>query len=134
MANKTVQALKITATWTPGAAAEKKMLAVFAKTEGSILRINGGQLRLKAAIKADFGDARHGVLVHETIGKLMATLEATGTLASFNVVAGAVDADAAHTIIVKEPKEEDGETETVDANAETERQGREADERAATGA
>jgi hypothetical protein len=91
MAQKTDQALKITASWTPRAdIAAAMMQTAFGGTAGSLLQYTSGRMQLKHAIKADFSDPDHVIRVTRRAAEVKAALEAMGTLHNFVTSAGAV--------------------------------------------
>lgn len=101
---KTAQAIKISASWTPGDDAANGI----AKAEwgkNSPLRIRGGRLTINAAVAIDMTDPHDAVRVAERVAELRRELEATGTLHTFTTQAGAVPAGEAEQL----PKQ--GETE-----------------------
>jgi hypothetical protein len=100
---KTVQAMKVSATWTPGSwVADAMAQAAFRKTDGDGLRFEGGRIGVKLAIVIDMADPAHVVRVAEHIAKVKARLEATGRLHSFITSMGAVPVEAA-MILTDEP-------------------------------
>lgn len=104
--SKTVQAMKISATWTPEYSKAAFMAeAAFRDTDGDGLRFEGGRIGVKLAIVIDMADPAHVVRVSERIAKVKAHLEKTGRLHSFNTSMGAVPVEEV-TILTEEPKPE----------------------------
>lgn len=100
---KTVQAMKVSATWTPGVAnADAMAQAAFRDTDAHGLRFEGGRIGVKLAIVIDMADPAHVVRVSERIAKVKAHLEATGRLHSFITSMGAVPVEDA-LILTEEP-------------------------------
>lgn len=106
MANKTVQALKITASWTPNESAAASMMKALKAADLEGARIGGGRLAIKHAIATDYADPAHANRVSKRLFAIKQALGATGTLHSFNVVAGAVPADEAEVLPDPEPEPE----------------------------
>ena len=87
---KTMQAMKVSATWTPEYSKAAFMAeAAFRNTDGDGLRFEGGRIGVKLAIVIDMADPAHVVRVSEHIAKVKAHLEATGRLHSFITSMGA---------------------------------------------
>jgi hypothetical protein len=100
---KTVQAMKVSATWTPEYAKAAFMAeAAFRNTDGDGLRFEGGRIGVKLAIVIDMADPAHVVRVSERIAKVKAHLEATGKLHSFITSMGAVPVED-FIILTEEP-------------------------------
>lgn len=96
---KTEQAIKIAATWTPGAVqAHGVSMAMWGQK--TPLRIRGGRLTINAAIATDHADPVLVSAVSARIAELRKELEATGTVHSFVTQAGAVPAGSAERLPV----------------------------------
>lgn len=94
---KTTQAIKIAASWTPNEAEAAGMIAdVFGP--GSGIKVSGGRLALRHAVKTDFADPTHAVRVSERIAQIKAELEEKGTLHGFTATAGAVPVGEAEVL------------------------------------
>lgn len=93
---KTVQALKVSASWTPNdGPAGKMMAAALGQTHAAGVRFSGGRLALKHAIKIDFADPAQASRVSARVAEIKAALAAAGELHDFRTTAGAVQtADA----------------------------------------
>ncbi len=101
---KTVQAMKISATWTPEYSKAAVMAeAAFRDTDGDGLHFEGGRIGVRLAIVIDMADPAHVVRVSERIAKVKRHLEKTGKLHSFNASMGAVPVEEA-TILTEAPK------------------------------
>lgn len=88
---KTVQAMKVSATWTPGVASADAMAeAAFRLTDAHGVRLEGGRIGVKMAIIIDMADPAHVVRVAERIAKVKAHLERAGRIHSFITSMGAV--------------------------------------------
>lgn len=98
---KTVQAIKISASWSP----DPKTAAAMAKAAfpGEPLRIEGGRTLVRHAIATDMTDPEHVVRVSQRIKQISDTLNATGTVHSFTTVAGSVPAEIAEHLPTPEP-------------------------------
>lgn len=104
MTRKNKQAIKVSATWTPGQTTAATISeGIFGKK--SPLGIRGGRLTINAAILTDYADPAHAVRVAARIAELRKELEATGTLHSFTTMAGAVPAGSAERL----PEPQEGE-------------------------
>jgi hypothetical protein len=89
---KTVQALKVLASWTPTDATALVMTTgVFAETPAWGVRFSSGRLSLRAAFLARYEDAEYTARVSAAIASLKAELGERGILHDFTIVAGAVD-------------------------------------------
>ena len=100
-ARKTEQALKISASWTPGpveAAGVSKGLW----GQKTPLLIRGGRMTVNAAIAIDMTDPMQAARVAERVKELRKELEATGTVHSFVTQAGAVPAGTAERLLTPE--------------------------------
>lgn len=107
MANKTVQALKISASWTPTPAIAAKMIAAaLGKSDAKGVTFHGGRLSVKHAIKIDFSDPTQATRVSGRVAEIKAALEGNGQVHGFITTAGAVPVEEAETL--PEPKEEIG--------------------------
>ncbi|WP_336801755.1 hypothetical protein [Kaistia sp. MMO-174] len=96
---KTVQALKIAASWTPNQPTAGVMInAVLAETDAFGARFSSGRLLLKHAIKIDFTDPSQAQRVSARAADIKAGLASTGTLHDFRTTAGAVHADEAEVL------------------------------------
>lgn len=105
---KTVQAIKIGATWTPGPAALAE-LAPFMFGMTSPLNVRGGRLTINAAIAIDMSDPSQAAQVASRVQELRRELEAKGTVHSFITQAGAVPADAVEHLPMQPPQQEEEE-------------------------
>lgn len=86
---KTEQAVKISASWTPGQDATHKIEdKVFGR--GSPLCIRGGRMTVNAAIAIDMTDPMQAARVAARVAELRKELEAIGTVHSFTTQAGSV--------------------------------------------
>ena len=94
---KTEQAIKISASWTPGEDAALGMARMEFGKE-SPLRIRGGRLTINAAIAIDMTDPAQAARVAARVAELRKELEAIGTVHSFSTVAGAVPAGEAEQL------------------------------------
>lgn len=94
---KTEQAIKISATWTPGAN-EADTVARGIWGQKTPLSIRGGRMTVNAAIHLDMSDPHNAVRVSERVAELRKELEATGTVHSFVASAGAVPAGEAEKL------------------------------------
>lgn len=94
---KTEQAIKCSASWTPG---DNMALNLNAKAFGkaSPLRIRGGRLTINAAIAIDMTDPAQAARVAARVAELRKELEAIGTVHSFTTVAGSVPAGEAEQL------------------------------------
>ena len=99
---KTVQAIKISASWIPGPEAAAAMAA--AAFPGQPLRIEGGRTLVRHAIATDMTDPEHVVRVAERIKCISDELRRTGTVRSFTTTAGSVPADIAEQLPNPEPE------------------------------
>lgn len=94
---KTEQAVKISASWTPGKDVSERIEdKIFGR--GSPLVIRGGRLTINAAIAIDMTDPAQAARVAARVSELRKELEATGTVHSFTTVAGAVPAGEAEQL------------------------------------
>lgn len=99
---KTVQAMKVSATWTPDETMAGIMAgAAFDGTNGDGLRFEGGRIGVKIAIVIDMADPAHVVRVSERIAEVKAHLEKTGRLHSFITSMGAVPVEDVVILIEK---------------------------------
>ena len=99
---KTVQAMKVSATWTPDRIVGGFMAeAAFSGTEGDGLRFEGGRIGVKLAIVIDMADPAHVVRVSERIAEVKAHLERNGKLHSFITSMGAVPVEDVVILIEK---------------------------------
>jgi hypothetical protein len=94
---KTTQALKIVASWTPNPSEARGMLADVFGAENR-LQYSGGRIRLLHAIKLDFSVPADAVRVSERAAQIKAELEEKGTLHSFATFAGAVPVEEAEIL------------------------------------
>lgn len=102
--NKTVQALKISASWTPApAAADKIVAAVFGKTPAKGAKIAGGRIAIKHAIQIDFADPAQASRVSERVAQVKEALSAIGELHDFKTTAGAVPVGTAEVLEDPDP-------------------------------
>ena len=94
---KTEQAIKVSASWTPGTetAALMEEAAFGIK---SPMMIRGGRVTINAAIMTDHADPAHAVRVANRIAELRRELEATGTVHDFKTHAGSVPAGTAERL------------------------------------
>lgn len=109
MANKTVQALKINASWTPNTATADFITAhLFGGGPASPLKFSGGRFSLKHAIKTDFSDPAQATRVSERVAEIKSSIEALGQVHSFTTTAGAVPVDEVEVLpdLKKETEEE----------------------------
>lgn len=107
MANKTVQALKISASWTPTPAIAAKMVAAaLGKSDAKGVTFSGGRLSVKHSIKIDFSDPSQATRVSGRVAEIKSALESAGHLHGFTTTAGAVPVEEVETL--PEPKEEIG--------------------------
>lgn len=92
---KTTQALKISATWTPGDEASRDMAnAAFGLTDAARgVRFEGGRIGVRHAIKLDMTDPTQAVRVAERVAAIRADLEETGRVHTFITTVGAVPVD-----------------------------------------
>lgn len=105
--SKTVQAMKISATWTPQYSKAVFMAqAAFRDTDGDGLRFEGGRIGVKIAIVIDMADPAQVVRVSERIAKIKDHLEYTGKLHSFNASMGAVPVEEALILTEQKPEAE----------------------------
>lgn len=96
---KTVQALKILASWTPNAEiAAGMMTASFNETDAGRVRFSSGRMVLKHAIKIDFSDPANAGKVSERVSQIKAALAERGELHDFRTTAGAVPASDAEEL------------------------------------
>lgn len=101
---KTVQALKIAASWTPNAdTAGAMMTAALNETAAGRMHLSGGRLALKHAIKIDFSDPQNATLVSERVAEIKDALSGAGVLHDFRATAGAVHAAEAEILAAPEP-------------------------------
>ncbi len=100
MTNKTVQALKIAASWTPDPAAAAAMIdAVFHdKTKAFGVRLAGGRMSIKHAIRTDFADPDQATRVIQRVAQIKDELRKAGTLHDFKTTAGAVPVGEAEVL------------------------------------
>lgn len=89
---KTVQAIKISASWTP---LEQTAFGMAEAAFGAMggpggLRIEGGRILIRHAIAVDMANPEHYALVSRRIKQISNELNHTGTVHSFTTVAGAV--------------------------------------------
>jgi hypothetical protein len=107
MTNKTVQALKITASWTPDPAAAAAMIdAVFHdKTKAFGVRFAGGRMSIKHAIRIDFADPDQATRVSQRVAQIKEELRKAGTIHDFKTTAGAVPVGEAEVL----PDEDEAE-------------------------
>jgi len=118
MANKTVQALKISASWSPTPAIAAKMIAAaLGKTDAKGVTFYGGRLSVKHAIKIDFSDPSQATRVSGRVAEIKAALESAGHVHGFTTTAGAVPVDEVEVLPdLKDEAEE--ETVTGDGSGE----------------
>ena len=90
MSRKTVQATKISASWTPSSSTAAAMEAI-AFGAGK-LSISGGRLHVTGAVAIDMADPDQAARVAARVKDYRTTLEALGTVHSFIVRTGAVPA------------------------------------------
>ena len=94
---KTEQAVRISASWTPGKDVTEKIEdKIFGR--GSPLVIRGGRLTINAAIAIDMTDPAQAARVAARVAELRKELEATGTVHSFTTLAGSVPAGEAEQL------------------------------------
>lgn len=94
---KTQQAMKVSASWTPSAAHAAPMMGeVFGAA--TPLRAVGGRLTINAAIALDMTDPSQAARVAARVQELRKELEASGTVHSFVVAAGAVPVGEAEVL------------------------------------
>lgn len=106
MTNKTTQALKITASWTPNEANGQAMMSgAFEGTPVEKARIAGGRMSIKLAYAIDYANPAHVAAVSTAVARVKRELEASGTLHGFNTVGGSVPVEEAETIEVNEGAE-----------------------------
>jgi len=102
---KTVQSLKIAASWTPSqATADAMMTAGFTDSLASGVRFAGGRLALRHAIKIDFADPAQAARVSDRVAEIKEALGYSGTLHGFTTTAGAVPVGQAEDL---DPPEKD---------------------------
>lgn len=105
---KTVQAIKVSATWTPSDMGARVIRSgIFG--DKSPLHVRGGRLTINAAIAIDMTDPSQAARVAARVQELKRELEAIGTLHSFSTQAGAVPADAVEhlpAVATEEEREE----------------------------
>lgn len=106
---KTVQAIKISASWTPLEPTAFGMAkAAFGAMGGpGGLRIEGGRILVRHAIAVDMAQPEHYARVAERIKQISDELNHTGTVHSFTTVAGTVpEGLAQHLPDVNQPQEQ----------------------------
>lgn len=97
--SKTVQAMKISASWTPDKPSARTMSnAIFRATEGDGLRFEGGRIGVKMAIAIDMANPAHVLSVSRRIAEVKDHLERSGKLHSFYTSMGAVAIEDAYLI------------------------------------
>lgn len=103
---KTVQAIKISATWTPSEMGARALRsAVFG--DASPLHVRGGRLTINAAIAIDMTDPSQAAQVASRVQELRRELEAKGTVHSFITQAGAVPVDAVEHLPMHPPQQDE---------------------------
>lgn len=102
---KTEQAIKISASWTPGDIAARMIRGgIFGGS--SPLTVRGGRLTINAAIAIDMTDPAQAVRAAERVAELRRELEVIGTVHSFTATAGAVPLGEAERLpVVQEDAE-----------------------------
>lgn len=102
---KTIQAIKVSATWTPG---QMEAIAVSRTVFGQAtpLHIRGGRLTINAAISIGDGSPDQVVRAYARAEELKNELEAHGTVHSFNTQAGAAPTEQVE-VLPALPKESD---------------------------
>ena len=109
MANKTIQALKISATLIlNGGARTASHDALFMDSKAEGIGIAGAKLKLNHAIVARFDDPAHSARVTDRIAEIKAALAAKGELDDWRVTAGAVPVGDAE-VLPDEPADEAAE-------------------------
>lgn len=96
---KTEQAIKISATWTPGTV-EAHGVSMAMWGQKTPLRIRGGRLTINASVLLDLSVSGSAARVEARIAELRKELEATGTVHNFVTQAGAVPAGTAERLPV----------------------------------
>ena len=99
---KTVQAIKISASWTPNPETAAAMAA--AAFPGQPLRIEGGRTLVRHAIATDMTDPEHVVRVAQRIKRINDELRSTGTIHTLTTSAGSVPAEVAEHLPNPEPE------------------------------
>lgn len=94
---KTIQALKISASWTPNEA-EGINLSRHLFGAATPFRFDGGRILVKAAIKLDLSDPINATHVAARAAELRAELAAHGTIHSFTTQAGAAPIEMVETL------------------------------------
>lgn len=111
--SKTTQALKISASWTPDEKTSEQMLTrVFEDCPASPLKLHGGRINLKHAIKLDFSDPKNALAVSERVAAIKSDLEKRGTVHGFSTTAGAVPVEDAEVLSPEPEKKPDAEEKT----------------------
>jgi hypothetical protein len=88
---KTVQAMKISASWTPRSDAARQMTeAAFGSAAAAGMKIHGGRLALRHAIKSDFTNPAFADRFSKRVAQITEHLESAGELHSITITAGAV--------------------------------------------
>lgn len=105
---KTTQALKISATWTPGPQAAADMADAAFDRLGAArgIRFEGGRIGIRHAIKIDMTDPTQAVRVAERVAAIRADLEEIGRLHTFITSVGAVSVDAVEVLPEAAPEAE----------------------------
>ena len=86
---KTIQAQKVSATWTPNAASARAIEGALEQFPAGV-RIAGGKIRFAAALVAKYDDAALMQKNADWMARLKSDLSETGELHSWDVTAGAV--------------------------------------------
>lgn len=105
-ARKTEQAIKISASWTPGPV-EAAGISKGLWGQKTPLLIRGGRITVNAAIAIDMTDPAQAARVAARVQELKRELEATGILHSFTTQAGAVPAGTAEQLPAEAEAEAD---------------------------
>lgn len=98
MANKTVQALKISATLALGPTARVAVEGNVLPEELDGLKVATAKVRITHAIATKYDDPAHSVRVSHRIAAIKAALSDMGELEAWHVTAGAVPAEEAEEI------------------------------------
>lgn len=97
MTRKTVQAIKLSASWTPNAETSA-MMAGYAFGLLTPIRFAGGRILVRAAVATDYTDPGHAARVATRLQEILSELASTGTVHGTTTQAGAVPADQAERL------------------------------------
>ncbi len=105
-ARKTVQAIKISATWTPGPVESISVVrGIFGQS--TPLSLRGGRLTINAAISIGDGSPKNVIRAYDRAAELQRELEAAGTLHTFHTQAGAAPTEMVEVLPpISEEKDE----------------------------